>query len=64
MTLLPCSIIGNLSGVQLAQPGIDLAQAAIDDLQAGTIAIHLNPLQEAVQPEGETDWVVKSLRPG
>ncbi len=55
-------IIGNLGGVQLAQPGgIDLAQAAIDDLQADAIAIHLNPLQEAVQPEGETDWVgVKS----
>jgi len=36
--------------------GIDLAKAAIDDLQADAIAIHLNPLQEAVQPEGEHDW--------
>ena len=55
-------IIGNLGGVQLAQSGgLDLAQAAIDDLQADAIAIHLNPLQEAVQPEGETDWTgVKS----
>ncbi len=50
-------IIGNLGGVQLAQSGgLDLARAAIDDLQADAIAIHLNPLQEAVQPEGETDW--------
>jgi len=50
-------IIGNLGGVQLAQSGgLDLAKAAIDDLQADAIAIHLNPLQEAVQPEGETDW--------
>ena len=55
-------IIGNLGGIQLAQSGgLDLAQAAIDDLQADAIAIHLNPLQEAVQPEGETDWTgVKS----
>ena len=50
-------IISNLGGVQLAQSGgLDLARAAIDDLQADAIAIHLNPLQEAVQPEGETDW--------
>ena len=50
-------IIGNLGGIQLARPnGLDLAKAAIDDLQADAIAIHLNPLQETVQPEGENDW--------
>ena len=50
-------IIGNLGGIQLARPGgLNLAKAAIDDLQADAIAIHLNPLQEAVQPEGENDW--------
>tara|TARA_B100001059_G_scaffold46746_1_gene39578 strand:- start:918 stop:2003 length:1086 start_codon:yes stop_codon:yes gene_type:complete len=50
-------IISNLGGIQLAQSdGIDLAKAAIDDLQADAIAIHLNPLQEAIQPEGEHDW--------
>ncbi|MGB2000757.1 MAG: type 2 isopentenyl-diphosphate Delta-isomerase [Candidatus Puniceispirillaceae bacterium] len=50
-------LIGNLGGVQLAMPGgIDLAKRAVDDLQADAIFIHLNPLQEAAQPEGETDW--------
>lgn len=50
-------IIGNLGGVQLAQPGgLDLARAAVDDLQANAIAIHLNPLQEVMQPEGDRDW--------
>ena len=50
-------LIGNLGGVQLASAnGLDLAQAAVDDLQADALAIHINPLQEAVQPEGETDW--------
>jgi len=50
-------LIGNLGGVQLAMPGgIDLAKHAVDDLQADALFIHLNPLQEAVQPEGQTDW--------
>jgi len=50
-------LIGNLGGVQLAmEGGIDLARRAVDDLQAEAIFIHLNPLQEAAQPEGETDW--------
>lgn len=50
-------LIGNLGGVQLAKPGgLDLAKRAIDDLEADALAIHLNPLQEAAQPEGETDW--------
>ena len=50
-------LIGNLGGVQLAMPGgIDLARRAVDDLQADAIFIHLNPLQEAAQPEGQTDW--------
>lgn len=50
-------IIGNLGGVQLAQPGgLDLAKEAIEDLHADAIAIHLNPLQEVLQPEGERNW--------
>lgn len=50
-------LIGNLGGVQLAmEGGIDLARRAVDDLEADAIFIHLNPLQEAAQPEGETDW--------
>ncbi len=50
-------LIGNLGGIQLAQAGgLDLARRAVDDLRADAIAIHLNPLQEAVQPEGERDW--------
>ncbi len=50
-------IIGNLGGVQLARKGgIDLARRAVDTLEADAMAIHLNPLQELAQPEGDRDW--------
>jgi len=50
-------VIGNLGGVQLARPGgIDLARRAVDALEADAMAIHLNPLQEITQPEGDLDW--------
>jgi isopentenyl-diphosphate delta-isomerase len=50
-------LIGNLGGVQLAgEGGIALAQRAIDDLGADAMAIHLNPLQEFAQPEGDRNW--------
>ena len=50
-------IIGNLGGVQLAADnGLDLAKRAVDALEADALAIHLNPLQEIAQPEGDRDW--------
>jgi isopentenyl-diphosphate delta-isomerase len=50
-------LIGNLGAVQLNY-GVTSkqAQAAIDCLQADALYLHLNPLQEAVQPEGDTDF--------
>lgn len=51
------ALIGNLGVTQLAAPGgHDMAMRAIDDIQATAMAIHLNPLQEAAQPEGDHDW--------
>ena len=51
-------LIGNLGGVQLAEKGgVDLARRAIDDLGADALTIHLNPLQELAQPEGDRNWV-------
>ena len=50
-------LVGNIGGVQLAQKnGLDLAKAAVNDLEADALAIHLNPLQEIIQPEGDRDW--------
>jgi len=50
-------IIGNLGGVQLAKrDGLDMAKRAVDAIEADAMAIHLNPLQELAQPEGDRDW--------
>lgn len=50
-------LIGNLGITQLASPsGHDMALRAIEAISADAMAIHLNPLQEAVQPEGDHDW--------
>ena len=51
------ALIGNLGITQLAaKGGHDMAMRAIDDSEASAMAIHLNPLQEAAQPEGDHDW--------
>lgn len=50
-------LIANLGGPQLVK-GYDINEVkrAVEMIEADALAIHLNPLQEAVQPEGETDY--------
>lgn len=45
-----CLLVGNIGAPQL-----NLAKDAVDMLDADILAIHLNPLQEAIQPEGDLD---------
>ena len=49
-------VLGNLGGTQLQQHGLKLAQRAVDIIEADALIIHLNPLQELVQPNGDRDW--------
>ncbi|MCI8211389.1 type 2 isopentenyl-diphosphate Delta-isomerase [Pseudomonas sp. S25] len=50
-------LLGNIGAAQLLEKdGMDLARRAVDTLQADALIIHLNPLQEAVQPEGDKNW--------
>ncbi|WP_281374769.1 type 2 isopentenyl-diphosphate Delta-isomerase [Aureimonas mangrovi] len=50
-------ILANVGGAQLTRPGgEELARAAIDMIGADALIVHLNPLQEALQPEGDRDW--------
>ncbi|MDI6643600.1 MAG: type 2 isopentenyl-diphosphate Delta-isomerase [Methanobacteriaceae archaeon] len=43
-------IIGNIGA-----PQIEYAQKAADMMDADALAVHLNPLQESIQPEGDVD---------
>ncbi len=49
-------VIANL-GIShvLGSNGVDNAKRAVDMIEADAIAIHLNPLQEVIQPEGDRD---------
>lgn len=50
-------LIGNLGAVQFnCGMTVEQAQFAVDCLNADALYLHLNPLQEAVQPEGDTDF--------
>lgn len=50
-------ILGNLGAVQLKRGmGIDEALRAVDMLEADALMLHLNPLQEAIQPGGDRDF--------
>jgi isopentenyl-diphosphate delta-isomerase len=51
-------LIANIGAPQLVRGwGVDQAKIAVNMIDADALAIHLNPLQEAVQPEGETKYV-------
>ena len=50
-------ILANIGGPQLVgKYGVKEARKAVEMLEANALAIHLNALQEAVQPEGETKF--------
>lgn len=48
-------LLANLGAVQLNKGyGVDECRRLVDMLQADALVLHLNPVQEAVQPEGDT----------
>ena len=50
-------LFANLGAVQLNYGyDVDQARMAVDMIEADALFIHLNPLQEAVQPEGDRNW--------
>jgi isopentenyl-diphosphate delta-isomerase len=50
-------LMANLGVVQLNTGlGPDDCQRAVDLVEADALILHLNPLQEALQAEGDTDW--------
>lgn len=49
-------LIGNLGIAQVIQSPVAEIRALVDNLEAQAFFIHLNPLQECLQPEGNTDF--------
>jgi isopentenyl-diphosphate delta-isomerase len=50
-------LFANLGAVQLNYGyGVEQARRAVDMIDADALFIHLNPLQEAVQAEGDRNW--------
>jgi isopentenyl-diphosphate delta-isomerase len=50
-------LFANLGAVQLNSGyGVDQCRRAIDMVEADALILHLNPLQEAVQPDGDVDF--------
>ncbi|HEX2146049.1 MAG TPA: type 2 isopentenyl-diphosphate Delta-isomerase [Pseudorhizobium sp.] len=50
-------ILANIGAAQLNTGyGLDQARRAVEMIDADALIIHLNPLQEAVQPEGDRNW--------
>jgi isopentenyl-diphosphate delta-isomerase len=50
-------LFANLGGVQFNYGyGVDECRRVVDMIEADALILHLNPLQEAVQPEGDVDF--------
>jgi isopentenyl-diphosphate Delta-isomerase len=50
-------ILANIGAAQLTRGfGVDEARRVLDMIAADALVVHLNPLQEACQPEGDGDW--------
>lgn len=50
-------LIANVGAPQLVQGyGLKEVETAVEMIEANALAIHLNPLQEAIQPEGEAKY--------
>jgi len=58
-------LFANLGAVQLNNGwGVDECVEAVDMIQADVLTLHLNPLQECIQPEGNTNFEQLSERIG
>ena len=48
-------VYGNIGAAQIKEYGVDGVERIIEMIDADAIAVHLNFLQEAIQPEGDRD---------
>ncbi len=51
-----CFLIANIGGMDIVSDPVNIAQEVVSMIEADAIAIHLNPLQEAVQHESKPKY--------
>lgn len=49
-------IIANIGAIQLKRYNLKRIEEIVNEVEADALAIHLNPLQEIIQPEGDKDF--------
>ncbi len=49
-------VIGNIGAIQLKTCPIDKVLGLVSAVEADALAVHFNPLQEVIQPEGDRDF--------
>jgi len=49
-------IIGNIGIANLSRKNITMMDSLVKNIDADALAVHLNPIQEAIQKEGDTDF--------
>lgn len=56
-------IIANIGGVQLKEYPVKTIEKMVSSVDADGLAVHLNPLQEVIQPEGDRNYkgVLKAI---
>jgi isopentenyl-diphosphate delta-isomerase len=54
-------LIGNIGFNTLKTLGVQEVKQLVDSVRADALAVHLNPAQEAIQPEGDTDFSLETL---
>ena len=50
-------VIANIGAVQIKEYEFEKIDTMISKLEVDALTVHLNPLQEAIQPEGETNFI-------
>jgi isopentenyl-diphosphate delta-isomerase len=49
-------LLANIGAFQLKKYSFSQIESLVHSIEADALAIHLNPLQEVIQPEGDTDF--------
>ena len=49
-------LVGNIGGAQLLEYSIEQIEEMAQAVELDALAIHINPLQEVIQPEGDRKW--------